>query len=151
MFTIVDGTVALDSESTRRGNPRRLDILMAGWDNLKIDIVVSWIMGYDNPEEIPLLRMALERRLVQREIAISGDFADFESLPRFNFKFEHSVIRRIAIFLENTFLEDTKSFVYFETQLHKIFHHLSYMKRRESLFSGEWMDYYKGFEHILGV
>ena len=35
MYTIVDGTVGLDSESTRRGNPRRLDLLLAGWDNLK--------------------------------------------------------------------------------------------------------------------
>ena len=151
MYTIVDGTIGLDSESTRRGDPRRLDLLMAGWNNLKIDIIVSWILGYDTPEEIPLLQMALEQNKVDKDIVLAGDFNKKENLPRFNFKFEHSLIRKTAMMLENTFLEDTKSFVWCETQLHKLYHAYSFRKKRTDLFKGDWMDYYKGYEEIINI
>ena len=149
MYTIVDGTIGLDSESTRRGDPRRLDLLMAGWNNLKIDIIVSWILGYDTPEEIPLLQMALDQKKVDKDIILTGDFIKKEKLPRFNFKFKHSLTRKTAMMLENTFLEDTKSFVWLETQLHKLYHAYSFKKKWADLFQGEWMDYYKGYEDIM--
>ncbi len=149
MYTIVDGTIGLDSESTRRGDPRRLNLLMAGWNNLKIDIIVSWILGYDTPEEIPLLQMALDQKKVDKDIVLTGDFIKKKNLPRFNFKFKHSTTRKIAMMLENTFLEDTKSFVWLETQLHKLYHAYSFKKKRADLFQGEWMDYYRGYEDIM--
>lgn len=151
MYTIVDGTIGLDSESTRRGDPRRMDLLMAGWDNLKIDIIVSWILGYDTPEEIPLLQMALDQNKVDKDIILAGDFNKKENLPRFNFKFKHSFIRKTAMMLENTFLEDTKSFVWCETQLHKLYHAYSFRKKRTQLFHGDCMDYYKGYEDIINI
>lgn len=149
MYTIVDGTIGLDSESTRRGDPRRLDLLMAGWDNLKIDLIVSWLLGYDTPEEIPLLERALREKKVDKDIILAGDYTDRESLPRFNFKFKHSLIRKTAMALENTSLEDMKSFVWAETQLHKIYHQISFLRKRDKIFQGDWMDYYKGFEDVV--
>jgi len=149
MYTIVDGTLGLDSESTRRGDPRRLDLLIAGWDNLKIDVVVSWILGYDTPEEIPLLKMALDKNKVDLNFSIDGDYHTKMDLPRFNFKFKHSMIRKTAMILENTFLEDTKSFVWIETQLHKVFHYYSYLKKKNDLFTGEWMEYYEKYKDII--
>lgn len=151
MYTIVDGTIGLDSESTRRGDPRRLDLLMAGWDNLKIDIIVSWLLGYDTPEEIPLLEMALRKQAVNKDIVLAGDFKNKEDLPRFNFKFKHSLIRKTAMVLENTPLEDMKSFVWFETQLHKLYHQISFLKKRDKLYQGDWMEYYRGFENIVSI
>ncbi len=53
--------------------------------------------------------------------------------------------------LENTFLEDTKSFVWCETQLHKLYHAYSFRKKRTDLFKGDWMDYYKGYEEIINI
>ncbi len=151
MYTIVDGTIGLDSESTRRGDPRRLDLLMAGWDNLKIDIIVSWLLGYDTPEEIPLLEMALRQQKVDKDVLLAGDYKNKEELPRFNFKFKHSLIRKTAMALENTFLEDMKSFVWFETQLHKLYHQISFLKKRDKLYQGDWMEYYQGFEDIVTI
>ena len=151
MYTIVDGTLGLDSESTRRGDPRRLDLLMAGWNNLKIDVIISWILGYDTPEEIPLLKMAFEKEKLDKNITIVGDYDKLKDLPRFNFKFKHSFIRIVAMALESTFLEDTKSFVWTETQLHKIFHFYSYKKKRQKLFSGEWMEYYEDYKDIIKI
>ena len=151
MYTIVDGTIGLDSESTRRGDPRRLDLLMAGWDNLKIDIIVSWLLGYDTPEEIPLLEMGLSHGSVNKDILLAGDYKNKEDLPRFNFKFKHSLIRKTAMALESTFLEDMESFVWFETQLHKLYHQISFLKKRHNLYQGDWMEYYQGFEDIVEI
>ena len=130
MFTIVDGTIGLDSESTRRGDPRRLDLLMAGWDNLKIDIVVSWLLGYDRPEEIPLLEMALREKKVNKDVMLEGDYKSMEELPRFNFKFKHSLIRKTAMAL---------------------YHQITFLKKKKKLFQGDWMDYYKGYEEIIKI
>ena len=51
--------------------------------------------------------------------------------------------------LENTFLEDMKSFIWFETQLHKILHAYSYRKKKKQLYTGEWMEYYEKYKHPL--
>jgi len=139
MFTIVDGTVGLDGESTRRGNPRRLDLILAGWSPLTIDLVASRIMGYDR-DTIPLLVLATERGMLPAKVTITGEFT-WETLPRYDFRFKHSGVRRAAMTLENTPLFHIPLFLWLEDRLRRLYHRYNYWKKRELLFSGSWMEY----------
>jgi uncharacterized protein (DUF362 family) len=139
MFTIVDATVALTGESTRRGEPFRLDCILAGWSNLYIDIAIAFIMGYE-PDEIELLRGAKNRGLIDYDLNLIGDY-NKDSLPKYNLRFKHSSVRKVAMFLENTKLEDSKVFVNVETFLHKIYHYINFKRKRSALYSGPWMEY----------
>lgn len=139
MFTIVDGTVGLDGESTRRGNPRKLDLILAGYNPLTIDTVVSQIMGF-SPSDIPLLQLAEEMKLLPLDLSLFGEF-DWESLPRCDFKFAHSQIRKGAMALENTRLMSFTPFLWLEDRLRRLYHNLNYLKKRKYLFSGPWMEY----------
>jgi uncharacterized protein (DUF362 family) len=139
MFTIVDATVALTGESTRRGSPFRLDMLLAGWSNLYIDIAIAFIMGYE-PDEIELLRRAKGQGLIDYNLQLIGDY-NKDSLPKYNLRFKHSSVRKAAMFLENTELENSKAFVSIETFLHKIYHYINFKRKRSALYSGPWMAY----------
>jgi uncharacterized protein (DUF362 family) len=139
MFTIVDGTVGLDGESTRRGNPRRLDLILAGWDPLAIDMVTSRIMGY-SPSDIPLLALAEERGLLPLDIHLEGNFT-WDTLPCYDFTFDHSGVRKAAMALEGTPLFDIPLFLWLEDRFRRLYHHYNYWKKRDSLFDGPWMEY----------
>ena len=139
VFTIVDGTVGLEGESTRRGNPRRLDLIIAGWNPLTIDLVASRIMGYDR-DTIPLLVLAYKRGILPAKVAITGEFT-WETLPRYDFQFKHSDIRRVAMTLENTPLFHIPLFLWLEDRLRRLYHHYNYWKKSKLLFSGPWMEY----------
>jgi len=139
MFTIVDGTVGLDSESTRRGNPRRLDLILAGWNPLKIDSVASIIMGH-SPANIPLLSLAKERGILPLEFDLVGEFTR-DTLPRYDFTFKRSEIRKTAMALENTFLFHIPLFLWLGDRFRRLYHYYNYWRKRELLFRGPWMEY----------
>jgi SAM-dependent methyltransferase len=141
MFTIVDGTVGLDGESTRRGNPRRMDLILSGWDALTIDAIVANIMGFEL-EEVPLLKKGVEEGLLEKNFTLLGDYS-INDLPRFDFSFEVSNPRKLAMFLESTFLEKSTIFLFFEHKLRRLFHNYSYLKNKKKLFNGDWMEYSK--------
>jgi len=139
VFTIVDGTVGLDGESTRRGNPRRLDLLLAGWNPLTVDVVAARIMGY-SPEAIPVLSLAKERGMLPSEFGLEGEFT-WETLPRFDFTFGHSGVRRAAMTLENTPLFHFRPFLWLEDRVRRLYHLYNYWRKRKFLFNGPWMEY----------
>jgi uncharacterized protein (DUF362 family) len=142
VFTIVDGTVGLIGESTRRGKPVRLDLIISGWDTLAVDYVVTKIMGFD-PMQIPLLKYVIENGLLKKQqIQLRGDFT-WETLPRNNFQFAISLQRKTANILESTFLENIPIFRWFETKIEKIYHGLTYLRKKRKLFKGPWMEYAK--------
>ena len=140
-FTIVDGTVGLDGESTRRGDPRRMDLVMAGADCLALDTVVARIVGYQ-PEEIPILKLAAEQGVLPRDIELIGD-CTWDTLPRHNFRFQASAIYSTSTWLEYSFLGSLKPYMWVIDRLRRTYHHYSYFKKRSRLFSGEWMEYYQ--------
>lgn len=141
-FTLVDGTVGLAGESTRRGIPQRLDLILAGLDTLAIDFVVAKIMDF-SPYQIPLLKVAMERGMLEtKEIKIEGEFS-WESLPHYNFNFDVSMPRRIIMSLESSFLESWSVFRWWETRLEWMYHNYSYFIKKKQLFDGPWMEYEK--------
>ena len=144
--TIVDGTVGQKGDSTRTGNPVKLDLIIVGKDELAVDIVVAKIMGF-SIEDIPLLKYAREKGYINFGIDIGGDYSSFESLPQYNFGFERTKAKKTSIWLHHNLI--TKFFI--ERQPFRgIFHKLRelyqdyvYYKKKEYLFSGEWMEYEK--------
>jgi uncharacterized protein (DUF362 family) len=137
-LTIVDGTVGLIGPSTRRGNPVKLDLVLAGWDPVAVDVVVARIMGY-GVEDIPYLRLAARRGRIP-EIELIGDF-NWDTLPSSPFPLEISSPRRVAAQLESTWLESCSLFRWVETLLERIYHHVTYLRKRNMLFNGPWMEY----------
>ena len=139
-FTIVDGTVGLVGESTRRGIPQRLDLILAGWDTLAIDFVVARIMGF-SPYEVPFLKLAIQRGMLKPEaITLEGEFS-WDTLPRYKFQFNMSRVRTMAMKLESSFLESRPLFRWLETHLERMYHNYSYFRVKKQLFSGPWMEY----------
>jgi len=138
-LTIVDGTVGLDSESTRRGSPRRLDLILGGWNCLTIDAVVAQIMGF-SLSEIPHLALARRRGLLPSAIEIRGEFS-LRNLPRYNFRFKLSALRKAAMGFEATFLGSIPPVLWIEDRLRRLYHNYSYYKKRPNLFNGPWREY----------
>jgi len=139
-FTIVDGTVGLVGESTRRGNPRRLDLILTGWDPLSIDDVVARIMGYQT-FDIPLLSLAKERnKLREDKINLYGDF-HWNNLPKFDFTFKISPYRRVLQTLDCSRTGDFPPIVWVLTKLRRVFHYYNFFAKHKQLFNGPWMEY----------
>lgn len=56
---IVDGLIGMEGNGPGDGDPRKLDLLLAGNDPFVLDLMVSRLMGLEN-ESIPYLRIAKE-------------------------------------------------------------------------------------------
>jgi uncharacterized protein (DUF362 family) len=135
--TLVDGTVGLEGESTRRGDPVRCDLLIAGGDLLAIDVIAAKIMGF-TPEDIPLLSMAAERSLLPQPV-VGGDVGD-ETLPRTRFKLEVGKIHKLAVGLARLNLDLEKLFALTDP-VRVTWHRLNYRRKKARLASGPWRDY----------
>lgn len=142
-FTIVDGTVGMKGDSTRRGDPVRLDLIAMGWDTLSIDAIASKIMGYSF-EDIPLLKLALEKKFLYHPIEVSGDFK-WETLPEYDFNFGYSRPKKLSLWLHSH--KSTKAVIE-KKGIKKIFHFLrgtyetyTYYKKKDKIFNGPWMEY----------
>ncbi len=75
IFTVMDGTVAVDGAGPRTMIPRIKNLLLAAADSVAIDAIAARLMGFD-PLSIPFLRMAHERGLGiadPRDIELVGD------------------------------------------------------------------------------
>lgn len=143
-ITIVDGTVGQKGDSTRTGDPVKLDLIIIGKNELAVDIVVSKIMGF-SIEDIPLLRYAEEKRYINFKINIDGDYSSFEDLPQYDFRFERTKAKKTSIWLHTNPI--TKFFIErqpFRGIFHKVrelYQDHIYYKKKDYLFSGEWMEY----------
>jgi len=143
-FTIVDGTVGQEGGSMRMGNPRRLDLILAGWNPLTIDVVATKIMGFST-DNIPLLKLAKARGLV-KEIIIKGDYAS-ESLPIFNFKYKASKVAHLDLWLRRDFL--TRWLFKYNSIPDRLAQHsrkllllVNYKIKGKRIFNGPWMEYH---------
>lgn len=137
-FTIVDATVGLEGESTRRGNPVRCDLIVCGTDTLAVDQVVARIMGFA-PDEIPVLRLAMARGLLLEPV-IGGDFAS-EPLPEYPFQLGLSPVRRLTNLLNRTPLVAFEPLWRVADVLRTRLHRWNRRIKQHHLESGPWMEY----------
>ena len=141
-FTIVDGTVGLDGGSMRTGDPKRLDLILAGWHPLAIDRIAAEIMGF-SPSEIPLLSLALKRKLLN-DISANGEF-NWNNLPRYNFVFKRTALVNITMWLhQNKYTNwffDNKIIWKLENFARIMYITFVYHKKRKNLLNGPWMEY----------
>ncbi len=135
--TLVDGTVGLEGESTRRGDPVRCDLLLAGADLLGLDVVAAKIMGF-SADEIPLLALAAQRGLTPR-VEVDGDFTE-DTLPRTRFKLEVGKIHRLAVALARLNIDLEKLFALTDP-VRVTWHRLNYRRKKARLASGPWREY----------
>jgi uncharacterized protein (DUF362 family) len=143
-FTIVDGTVGLDGGSMRMGNPKRLDLIIAGWDALAIDMVVSKIMGF-SVRDVPLLKLAEERGLLTNPHVYS-DFSDLNALPNFGFTYRESRLAKLDLWLRRN--KVTKDLFKYNSVFDKTAHYLrrkylsiNYFLKKKKILNGNWMEY----------
>jgi uncharacterized protein (DUF362 family) len=62
IFAVIDGTTAGNGPGPRTLQPTRADLILASADQVAIDAVGAWLMGFD-PMKIPYIRMATEAGL----------------------------------------------------------------------------------------
>lgn len=140
VFTIVDGTVGLQGESTRRGMPRRLDLILTGWDPIALDAVAATIMGYQ-VSDIPVLTLAQERgELNLSDIQVGGDFT-WDTLPKSKFDLHISGHRRVIRALDDSKIGDFPPLIWTISRLRRVFHYYNYLRQRKTLLDGPWMEY----------
>jgi uncharacterized protein (DUF362 family) len=140
VFTIVDGTVGLQGESTRRGMPRRLDLILTGWNPIALDAVAATIMGY-RVGDIPVLTLAQEGGMLNLDdIQVGGDFT-WDTLPKISFDLGISGHRRVIRALDGSKIGDLPLLVWVISRLRRAFHYCNYFLHRKSLFDGPWMEY----------
>jgi uncharacterized protein (DUF362 family) len=137
--TLVDGTVGLEGESTRRGDPVRCDLLLAGRDVLAIDVVAARVMGYE-PAEVPLLRAAMDRgRIAPSDVHLEGDLS-LDAMGGQKFKLEIGRLRRIAIWLHKLDI-DTEPVWAATDPLRVLWHKVNFRRKRAMLAEGPWREY----------
>ncbi len=136
--TLVDGTVGLEGESTRRGDPVRVDLLLGGTDVLAIDVVAARLMGF-RPEAVPLLRLAFERGRVEREVSVEGDFAAAD-LPEHRFQLQLGKIRKVAVWMAKHHLDIEPIFAATDG-LRVLWHRVNYQRKKRALADGPWQEY----------
>lgn len=147
-FTIVDGTVGLDGGSMRMGNPKRLDLIVTGWDLLSVDTCISKLMGFQI-ENVPLLRVAKDQGLLD-ELKIKGDFNDYDELPNFHFEYKESKLAKLDLWLRrNRITKHAFSYNSIPDRLanyvRKKFLSVNYSLKKNKIFDGEWVEYEKAY------
>jgi uncharacterized protein (DUF362 family) len=143
VYTIVDGTVGLKGDSTRRGDPIQLDLIGAGWDTLCVDIIAAKIMGYTT-DEIPLLKYAKEENNFEANLEVIGDY-DLDNLPTYDFRFSYSGPKKFSMWLHN---HKMSKLIIESWLINNIFHKFrgmyevySFYRKKKKIFSGPWMEY----------
>ena len=117
------------------GNPKILEELEREVHTLKGS---AKMMGY-KVNDIPHLKLASQRRRLP-DIVLHGDY-DWDTLPSFHWPLEIDTTRRLAAWLESTWLEDCVLFQWVENWLERMYHHVTFFRNRKKLFSGPWMEY----------
>lgn len=146
VYTIVDGTVGMKGDSTRRGDPVQVDLIAAGWDMLDVDLVASKVMGYQI-DEIPLLKFAKDQGILTKDrVHVTGDL-DWETAPSFDFTFGYSGPKKFSLWLQRH--KTTKKIIEWKP-VFAVFHKVRgayeayyFHKKRKRIFAGPWMEYKK--------
>ncbi|MEA1865426.1 MAG: DUF362 domain-containing protein [Euryarchaeota archaeon] len=146
MFAIIDGTVGLEGGSMRMGDPKRLDMILAGADVLELDRVASKIMGFP-VADVPLLRLALATGALDpapARVDGGGDFPDY--LPVHPFAYSESRIAGFDLWLRRNRL--TRRFLRYNSPLDRLAQYARrfytarvYNRKKEKVMRGDWTEY----------
>jgi len=99
-FHLLDAVIAMEGKGPSHGTPRHLGWILAGKNALAIDAVAAWMMGYQDPFSIPLLRVAHKRGIGPGSLeAIHLRGASWEQIRCPGFKRAPGNIRWIPTFL----------------------------------------------------
>jgi NAD-dependent dihydropyrimidine dehydrogenase PreA subunit len=100
MRHLLDAVTAMEGKGPSHGTPRHLGWILAGKNALAIDAVAAWMMGYQDPFSIPLLRVARKRGIGPGSLeAIHLQGASWEQIRCPGFKRAPGNIRWIPTFL----------------------------------------------------
>lgn len=148
VFSIVDGTVGLDGGSMRLGNRKRIDLILAGWSPISIDVIAAKIMGF-TPKNIPHLNLAMKKG-IKDSISIKGDFADTK-LPAYNFEYSESKISSFDLWLRRNkitrgLFEYNSLFDQLGNRARRAYTTFVYHKNKKEIMDGDWKDYQLEYE-----
>lgn len=82
-LNIVDGTIGMEGQGPIKGEPVKLDMIIAGVDPVSTDTVAAMIMGFD-PIEVPHIRFAAERGLGEidlKNVMVKGELIESVKTP----------------------------------------------------------------------
>jgi uncharacterized protein (DUF362 family) len=143
-FTIVDGTVGQEGGSMRMGDPKRLDLILLGWNPLAIDVVVAKIMGF-SIDEVPILKVAQEKNVTSNLVSVKGDYT-WEELPRYHFKYKSSMLAQLDLYLRRN--AATKKLFEFNSildmsaqYLRRFYLSIVFHFKKKGLYKCSWMEY----------
>jgi uncharacterized protein (DUF362 family)/Pyruvate/2-oxoacid:ferredoxin oxidoreductase delta subunit len=61
-ITIMDAVIGMEGNGPNAGDPRKIGLIIAGFDGVALDAVASTIIGFD-PMKVPIIKYAHERKL----------------------------------------------------------------------------------------
>jgi len=115
-FHVMDAVTVMEGNGPSHGDPRTGGWIFASSNALAIDMVAAYLMGYEDPLSIPLLKVAAERRYGPsslNEIQLVG--ATLEELRIDNYKKVASFISQMPSFIRGM----VHNLVYFYPSLNK--------------------------------
>ncbi len=68
-ITIMDAVIGMEGNGPNAGDPRKVGLIIAGFDGVALDAVASTIIGFD-PMKVPIIRYAHERKLGTADMSI---------------------------------------------------------------------------------
>ena len=74
-ITIMDAVIGMEGNGPNAGDPRKVGLIIAGYDGVALDAVASTIIGFD-PMKVPIIKYAHDRKLGtadMNEIDVSGE------------------------------------------------------------------------------
>ncbi len=146
LFNIIDGTVGLEGGSMRLGDPKRVDLMLAGRDTLAVDKVAAEIMGF-SANDVPLLRLAVKSGLLDLgSVRAKGDFSDDGDVPRYDFAYKDSKIARFDLWvrrnrLTKAFFDYNRFFDSLAQRARRKYTAYVYNKKKDTVLKGDWREY----------
>lgn len=98
LFAVMDGTTAGDGPGPRTLRPVEANLILASGDQVALDAVSSWLMGFE-PMSIPYIRMAVEEGLGVGEIEKIELVGDSIEAPLFHFRVGDNLASWVGDFL----------------------------------------------------
>lgn len=98
IFAVMDGTTAGNGPGPRTLRPMEANHILASGDQVAIDAVSAWLMGFD-PMSIPYIRMAVEEGLGVGEIEKIDIVGDAFDRPLFQFTVGDNLASLVGDFL----------------------------------------------------
>ena len=79
---IVDGLIGMEGTGPSRGMPKKINLIISGFDPLLIDMVCAKIIGFDKGD-VPYLENAKQNVMIAQEVIKQIDHLEFNSLHKF--------------------------------------------------------------------